>query len=156
MALELSTAGILVKYAIEATADTRPTTNYTEIPGIKSIPEINPEPNMLDVTPLSETEYHRYIPGLKDVGGAIGLTVNHYETFRNAWETMYEAYTTAAAAGKGMWVEFYIPGDESFFFRAVPSPLGFGGAEVDAVLENVAYFTPNYVAGWNAHSTTTP
>lgn len=152
MALELSTAGILVKYAIEATAGTRPTTGYTEIPGIKSIPEINPEPNMLDVTPLSETEYHRYIPGLKDIGGAIGLTVNHYSDFRTAWNAMYEAWETANASGKALWVEFYIPDDESFFFRAVPSKLGFGGAEVDGVLENVAYFTPNYIAGWSAHS----
>ena len=42
-------------------------------------------------------------------------------------------------------------GDNGFFFTAIPSPLGFGGAEVDAVLENVVYLTPTnapeYFAG---------
>lgn len=154
MATELSTAGILVKYAVEATAGTRPTSGYTAIPGIKSISDFNPEPNQLQVTPLSETKQHRYIPGLKDPGGAVSLTVNHYEDFRTAWTTMYTAYETAAATGKALWVEYYIPDDQSFFYRAIPSELGFGGADVDSVLENVAYFTPNSVGQWAAHSTT--
>ena len=152
MAIELSTAGILVKYAAETTAGTRPTTGYTTIPGIKSIPEINPEPNMLQVTPLSEEEYHRYIPGLKDLGGAIGLTANFYSDFTDAWETCVAAFETAKAAGKGMWFEIMIPDDESFFIPGIPSSLGFGGAEVDAVLETVAYITPNGAPVWAAHS----
>lgn len=153
MAVELSTAGIMVKYCMEATAGTRPTTGYTQIPGVKSIPDMNPEPAQLDVTPLDETVQHRYIPGLKDPGGAIGLTCNYYADFVTAWEAMMTAYT-ALTGGKGMWVEFSIPTmTNSFYFRAVPSVLGFGGAEVDSVLEITAYLTPNSAPVWAAAST---
>lgn len=153
MAVELSTAGIKVKYAMETTAGTRPTTGYTQIPGVKSIPDMNPEPAQLDVTPLDETIQHRYIPGLKDPGGALGLTCNYYADFVTAWETMMTAYT-ALTGGKGMWVEFAIPTmTNSFYFRAVPTELGFGGAEVDSVLEITAYLTPNSAPVWAAAST---
>lgn len=49
---EFSNAGIKIKYAVEATAGTRPTTNYTVIPGIKGTPDFNPAPSTLDVTDL--------------------------------------------------------------------------------------------------------
>ena len=42
--IQLSTAGVKLLYAAEATAGTRPTTGYKEISEIKSIPELNPEP----------------------------------------------------------------------------------------------------------------
>ena len=59
MANEFSTAGITLKYAVEATAGTRPTTGFTAIPGIKSMPEFNPEPSSLEVTDLSDTVWKR-------------------------------------------------------------------------------------------------
>lgn len=152
MALELSTAGIKVKYCMEATASTRPTTGYTVIHGVKSIPEFNPEPSTLEVTDLSDTEWKRYIPGLRDPGGAIGLTVNDFETFRTDWNAMLTSYK-ALTDGKGMWIEYAIPGMDSLFFRAIPSELGFNGAEVDSVLENVAYLTPNSAPVWETAST---
>ena len=152
MAIELSTAGILVKWAVEVTANTRPTTGYKEIRGVKSISEFNPEPNMGQVTPLSETEMHRYIPLLKDPGGAQNFTVNHYADFRADWTEMKEAFDTASADGKAVWIEYMIPNDLSFFYRGIPSELGFGGAEVDTVLENVAYITPNSAWVWAEHS----
>ena len=160
MAIELSTAGILVKWACEATAGTRPTSGYTQLVGVKSISEFNPEPNMIDVTPLAETDWHRYIPGLKDAGGAQQLTVNDYDDFRTSWDAMMTAYATAKAAGKALWIEYYVPGftavgaKPSFYYSAVPQDLGFNGAEVDAAYENVAYLTPNKVVGWAAASTT--
>lgn len=155
MAIELSTAGILVKWAVESTAGTMPTTGFVTIKGVKSIPEFNPEPPTLDVTPLAETEYHRYIPGLKDAGGAVGLTVNDYDDFRTSWAALLAAYETGKASGKALWIEYNVPGlsgDNSFYYTAIPSELGFGGAEVDAVYENVAYLTPNTVHGWDEAS----
>lgn len=155
MAIELSTAGILVKWAVEATAGTRPTTGYAELVGVKSISEFNPEPNNIDVTPLAEEEWHRYIPGLKDVGGAQQLTVNDYDDFRTSWDAMMTAYEAAKADGKALWIEYYVPGitsKPSFFYSAVPQDLGFNGAEVDSAYENVAYLMPNKVAGWAAAS----
>lgn len=151
MSIELATTGIKVKWAVESTAGTRPTTGFAAIRGIKSIPEFGDAPNTLDVTPLSETSYHRYIPGLRDSGGAIGLTVNDYDDFRTDWDSMMSAYATAAASDKALWIEYEVPGlttDGSFFYTAVPVELGFGGAEVDSVLENTAYLMPNTVEGW--------
>jgi hypothetical protein len=58
MALEISTAGISVSYAVEATAGTKPDT-FTTIPNIKSTPDFNPEPSTLEVTDLSDLVWKR-------------------------------------------------------------------------------------------------
>lgn len=153
MAIELSTAGIKVKYCAETTAGTRPTTGYSEIRGVKSISEFNPEPSQLETTPLSATEWKTYIPGLKDPGGVQSLTVNDYADFRTDWAALITAYDTAKAAGKALWIEYAIPGHDSYYYEGVPSDLGFNGAEVDSVLENVAYITPNSAPVWAGAST---
>ena len=144
MANAVSTAGMLVKYAVEATAGTRPTSGYTLIPGVKAIPAIFNDPNMLQSTPLSATKNHTYIEGLNDSGGAIQLTVNDYEEFRTAWTACVAAFD-ALTDDKSMWFEIaYQDGSnlESFYFPAQPLALGFGGAEVDSVLENNLNLAP--------------
>lgn len=160
MSVELSTAGILVKWCIEGTTGGRPTTGYVEIPEIKSIPEFNPEPSQLETTPLSATVWKTYINGLKDVGGAIGVTANFCKEFYEGWNAMVSSYSSGG--GKPIWVEFVIPGfktgsttpkQTSFYFPAIPSELGFGGAEVDSVLETTAYLTPCGAPVWADAST---
>ncbi len=153
MAIELSTAGIKVKYAVETTAGTRPTTGYTEIPEIKSIPEFGNDINTLQTTPLSATKNHTYIPGLSDTGGAIGLTVNDCPAFRTAWTDCIEA-AEGLEDGKKMWFEYAIPGmEDSFYYPGTPAALGFGGADVDEVLENTANIIPNGDYEWATAST---
>ena len=157
MANAVSTAGMLVKYCVEDTKGTRPTSGYTTIPGVKAIPELWNDPNMLQSTPLSATKNHTYIPGLGDNGGAIALTVNDYAEFRTAWENCVSAYATAAASDKGMWFEIaYQDGSDldSFYFPGEPLPLGFGGADVDSVLENNANIAPQGDYLFAAPSTT--
>lgn len=144
MANAVSTAGLLVKYAPEATAGTRPTSGFTTIPGVKAIPAFGDEVNTLQSTPLSATKNHTYIAGLADPGGAIQLTVNDYQEFRTAWETFVTA-AQALTGGKKMWIEYAYPEGsnlDSFYFPATPHALGFGGAEVDSVLENMANLLP--------------
>lgn len=144
MANAVSTAGMLVKYAVETTAGTRPTSGYTTIVGVKAIPALWNEPNMLQSTPLSATKNHTYIEGLGDNGGAIALTVNDEALFRAAWEDCIDAYE-ALSDGKQMWFEIaYQDGSnlDSFYFPAQPLELGFGGAEVDSVLENNGNLAP--------------
>lgn len=141
----ISTAGMLVRYAAETTAGTRPTTDFTELPGIKALPALGDSINTLQTTPLSATKNHTYIPGLADSGGAMQLTVNDAPAFRDAYETMYTAYTTAEAAGKGFWLEYVYPsayGMDSFYIPVQLAQLGFGGAEVDSVLENMVNVIP--------------
>lgn len=153
MALEISTAGILVKYAVEATAGTRPTTGFTTIPNIKSTPDFNPEPSTLEVTDLSDLVWKRYIPGLKDPGGALSFTANLTSAFKTAWETLVSAYETGIASSKQTWFEIMVPTIGSFYFAGIPSELGVNGYEVDAVAEISVYVTPNKIEGWDTSST---
>ena len=144
MANAVSTAGMLVLYCVEQSAGTRPTSGYTTIPGCKAIPAIFNYPNMLQSTALSATKNHTYIEGLNDTGGSIQLTVNDYDAFRTAWGNCITAYE-GLSGGKEMWFEIrYQDGSnlDSFFFPGKPLPLGFGGAEVDSVLENNLNIAP--------------
>lgn len=155
MAIDLSTAGVTVQYAAETTAGTKPTTGYTKIPGIKAIPDLNPEPSGLDTTTLEAEEWKTYIQGLKDPGGAIQFTANNTEEFQTAWATLVEAYNTAIAADKEVWFAVIIPGlTKSFYFSGKPSDLGLSAIEVDAVLEIQPYITPHKIGGWDTKPTT--
>ena len=150
----VSTAGMYLKYCAGAT---RPTSGYTIVPGCKAIPALFNDPNTLQSTPLSATKNHTYIEGLGDSGGAIAITVNDYKAFRTAWETLLTAYA-AMTSGQDMWFEVAYPeGSEldSFYFPGKPLPLGFGGAEVDSVLENNGNILPTGDYTFAAASTAT-
>lgn len=143
MSVRLSTAGIKFGYAVESTSGTKPTTGYTYIPELKEIPEINPEPSLLETTTLDETEFRTYIAGLKDLGSALTFTANLTEDFKEAWETLVSKYETAKAGGKATWFVVQIPGiTECWYFQGEPSSLGVPGASVDSVLEISVYITP--------------
>lgn len=154
MAQELSTAGVLLKYCAETTAGTRPVLNYTTIPCIKSIPDFNPEPESLEVTDLSDTTWRRYIPGLRDPGGALAFTANLTTQFKTAWGNLVTAYSTAFSTGKAVWFEIMVPNFGSFYFAGIPTELGMTAMDVNAVLEIEAYVTPNQIHGWDTSSTT--
>lgn len=150
----VSTAGMYLKYCAGAT---RPTSGYTVIPGCKAIPALFNDPNTLQSTPLSATKNHTYIEGLGDSGGAISITVNDYKAFRTAWNTLLTAYSQMTT-GQDMWFEVAYPEGsdlDSFYFPGKPLPLGFGGAEVDSVLENNGNILPTGDYVFAAASTAT-
>ena len=152
--IDLSTAGVSVQYAVEETAGAMPTTGYTKLTGIKSVPDLNPEPSSLETTTLDETEWKTYIPGLKDPGGALAFTANNTEAFQTEWATLVSAAEEAKASGKGTWFVIVIPGlTKAFFFAGSPSPLGLSAIEVDAVLEIEAYISPSKIGGWKQKPT---
>lgn len=153
MANELSTAGILTKYAVEATAGTRPTTGYTTLPNIKVTPAMEGEPSTLEVTDLSDTVWRRYIQALKDPGGAISFTANLTSAFKTAWKTLVTAYATGKASNKATWFEICVPSVGSFYFAGEPAEMGINGYEVDAVNEINVFVTPNQIHGWDTSST---
>lgn len=143
MATAYSTAGILVKYCVGAAA-TRPTSSYVTIPGVKVIPALGTDVNALQTTDLAQTFAHTYIDGLRDSGGSIGLTVNDYEAMRTAWGSCVSSYAAMASTSAMYW-EFTAPngsGMDSFFFKGKPVALGYGGADVDSVLENTCNILP--------------
>ena len=144
----LSTAGIKLGYAVEAAAGTMPT-SFAEIPDITSIGSVNPEPQTIDVTPLSEPTWRRYIDALRDVGGAIPFGANLTDAFMTAWGAVVRAAEEGKAAGKSTWFAFYIPGlSKSFAFTGNPATLGFEGAEVGNALQTTAYITPTNIKGF--------
>ena len=143
MAINLSTAGIALKYAVEATKGTRPTTGYTRIYGAKSTPSLNPAPDTLETTTLDETEFKTYIDGLKDLGGALEFTFNLTEDLITAWDALMEAYETAKAEQKATWFVIEIPGlTNAFYFTGNPSDMGLPETSVNTVLEITNYITP--------------
>lgn len=143
MAINLSTAGIKLLYAVETTAGTRPTTGYTRIYGAKTTPSLNPSPETLETTTLDETEYKTYIDGLKDLGGALEFTFNLTQDLIDSWDALMTAYETAKAANKATWFTIVVPGlSESFYFTGNPSNMGLPETSVSSVLEITNYITP--------------
>ena len=154
MAIELSSAGVTLQWAVETEAGVMPTSGYTKINGIKSTPDLNPETDSLEVTDLSDTEWKRYIGGLKDVGGDLAFGANNSEQFQTDWANLYETYQTSSTSGLGMWFAIVIPGlTKAFYISVVPQPLGLSAIEVSSVLEIDAYASPKKIAGWLAKPT---
>jgi len=152
--IDLSTAGVTVQYAVETVAGTMPTTGYTALTGIKSIPDLNPEPSNLETTTLDELEWRTYIPGLKDPGGALAFGANNTEAFQTEWESLVTAVEDAADTGMATWFAIVIPGlTKAFYFAGKPSPLGLSAIEVDSVLEIEGYISPSKIEGWKAKPT---
>ena len=152
MALELNTIGVKIKYAVEASAGTRPTTTYTNIPDIKEIPAIESTPSQLEVTNLVDT-HRRYIPGVIDSGNDFALTGNMTAALKSAWASLVSAADAAWASGKSTWFEIAIPNFDSFYFAGRPTELGASQLGVDAVIEATMHIIPNQIAGWAAAST---
>lgn len=148
-AIDLSTAGIRVGYAYETTAGTKPS-SFTNLANPKSIPDMNPTPNALDITSLNDTEWKRYMEGLKDIGGAVGITFGMSQEFFDNWETLCETTETNKASNKRTWMVFYVPGlDKSFYMTVDPSKMGMPAAEVDAVLDVTVNVLPTGEIGWD-------
>ena len=143
MGIALSTAGVTVGYAIEEVKGTRPVSGFAVIPDIKSIPEMNPEPETLESTTLAETEFKTYIEGLKDLGGALAFTANYTTELETVWAELVEAYKTAIDSGLATWFEIKHPKlEKSVFFKGQPSAMGLPAMDVNSVLETSLYITP--------------
>lgn len=154
MGIAISTAGVTFGYCVEETAKTRPVSGYTLIPDIKEIPEMNPEPETLESTVLSETGYKTYIEGLKDLGGALSFLANYTTELETAWSALVEAYVAANAEGKAVWFEVKHPKlDKSVYFTGQPSAMGLPAMSVNSILETNLYITPTNAPAWEAKST---
>jgi hypothetical protein len=153
MGIALSTAGVTIGYAIEATAGTKPTTGYINIPDIKEVPEMNPEPETLESTTLAETEFKTYIEGLKDLGGALSFLANYTTELETVWEELVTEYKTAKAAGKAVWFQVKHPGlTKAVFFTGQPSAMGLPAMSVNSILETNLFITPTNAPTWDTKS----
>lgn len=140
--IDLSTIGVRVGFAYESTAGTRPST-YTNIPGPKSIPEFNPEPNSGETTSLNNEEYTSYMPLLKDLGGALGIGFGMSQELLDTWETICDTTETNEASGKRTWITIYHPQlSKALFIPIKPTRLGLSAMEVNSVWDTTVYFAP--------------
>ena len=154
MGIAISTAGVTFGYAVETSAGTRPTTGYTLIPDIKEIPEMNPEPETLESTTLSETEFKTYIEGLKDLGGALSFLANYTTELEDVWDALVTAYKSAADENKAVWFEVKHPKlEKSVCFTGQPSAMGLPAMAVNNILETNLYITPTNAPAWVTKST---
>ena len=143
MAINLSTIGVQLHYAVETEAGQRPETGYTRIYGIKSTPSLNPAPDTIETTTLDELEYKTYVDGLKDLGGSLEFTFNLTQELIEKWDALMEAYEAAKVAQKRTWFAIVVPGlTEAFYFPGNPSAMGLPETSVNAVLEITNYITP--------------
>jgi hypothetical protein len=115
---DLTTLGVKVGYAVEATAGTQPTTGYTQIPRCLSIGGVKLTPATIDVSTLEDLT-KQYADGQQDTGGT-WENVYHSGAL-TAIQTMMTAAATAKAAGKGVWWVIFIEGlSKSYFLKAQP------------------------------------
>ena len=124
MALEISTVGAKVGYALETTQGTRPT-SFTTIPDVNTAPEISLEPSTIDASNITD-EITRYIPGRVDPGGVQNFTLNHTSAVKTAWATMITAsqnVSTGIPAGYGFWFVYVFDASNAVFFKAVPAEI---------------------------------
>lgn len=159
--IDLSTAGVALAYAFEATKGERPTDEYTHIVGVSAIPEMNESPEIIDSTTLDELTERVGVAGLKGLPSATGFTANYTEQLQNQWEDIMSKYNTAKGEGKRMWVAVVIPNmTKAFYYTVEPSPLGQPGIDVGAVISIQLYLTktgeiqletaPTSVVAWEA------
>ena len=163
MAGEVSSAGIKIQYAVETSAGVRPTTGYKEKEAgatlkiaeyVTGISGLTAEFEQYDVTPLAETERHRFVKGLQGNDGNLSLSCNINPTSRADWSAIVTAYE-ALTDGKGMWFAFTLPGDDnSAYFRCIPCPMGFPDVEAASAVQGAVQLIENQYAGWAANPTT--
>lgn len=152
MALEFNTIGVKLQYAVEASAGTRPTSGYTNIPDVKGLPAIDLTPSTLEVTNLVD-KYRRFITGVLDAGESVDVTANLTASLKTTWASLVSAANTAWESGKSTWFEISIPNFDSFYFAGIPTELGVNELGVDAVAEASLHIIPNQIAGWATAST---
>ena len=151
MSVRYSTAGMYLAYCCETSAGTMPTSGYTKIPEVKTMPSFNPQPETIDSTTLEETEYRTYVAGLKDLGGALEYGANLTADLISLWASCVSAYATAASTNKATWFVVVHPKlENAIFFKGEPSPLGLNEASVGSMAETTLYVTPNSAPIWSA------
>ena len=157
MAGEISSAGIAIYYAPEATAGTCPSTGFKQkstgatlniADYVTSISGLGADYDMLDVTPLSETARHRFIKGLQNNDGSIELNANINPTSRTDWGKIVTEFANLTG-GKSLWFEFILPGDtDGFFIRAEPMPMRFPDVEAGTAVQGAIQLIENQCTGF--------
>lgn len=154
MAVQITSIGAKISYAVETVAGTRPTTGYIHIPNLKEFPEVDAQPNSADSTTFDNTTYTSYTPLLKDLGGALEIVGGMNPDLFEVWNTMYESYATASEEGKTTWICVDIPGlTQAGFIPSAISSIGIPGLTTNSLVDKSLYFTPIGEPIWDTKPT---
>lgn len=127
----LTSIGLKVAIAVEATAGTRPTSNYYPIPMVTDIPDLDFNPDTIETTSYDNLEYKSYLSGLKDTGGIISLEANYSDYGFQMWNDIVDDLK-ADTTGKIAWVLISIEGtDQKWFIPIDPVECGVPTAPVN-------------------------
>lgn len=144
MSERLSTAGMTLQYAVETTKGVRPTTGYKEVPEVKSVPNFNEPPEVIDSTTLKETKRRTFVKGLSGSSNVLEFGANLTEDLIDFWDDLMTEYEEASANGLAMWFTVVYPKlTKSIYFVGEPADLGINDATVGGMLETTLYITPN-------------
>lgn len=135
--MALSTAGVQLAYAASTGGLNPPTTGFKVLANIVTdFPGLTSTANTIDVTPIDEASYIRYVKGLSDTGGAVDMTLN----LGNDEVTTIDAVKTAATGATEvgvLWFALIHPAmTKCFMFKAE-----IGALAIPAVAPNGAYQT---------------
>lgn len=143
---DISTLGVTLKYAPEATAGERPTTGYTQLPRCKSIGGVALTPEKIDTSCLEDL-VSQYAPGRADTGGDWPLVF--HSGGMDAIKTMLSTYA-ALTGGKDMWFAVCFPSlaDAYYVKAAPPAKLALGDISDNSPLEIPVNMTLEEIEGY--------
>ena len=128
----LTSIGLKVGIAIEATVGTIPTT-YFSVPQVTDLPDLDFEPDTIETTSYDNLQYKSYLPGLKDTGGLISLPANYTEYGVDMWDDIVSKLAPAVnTTGKKAWLLIVIEGTtRKWFVPIIPVTTGLPSAPVN-------------------------
>ena len=151
--IPISSAGAKFGYAVETVAGTMPKTALL-IPDIKSGPDLNPQPEMLDTSDLSCTEAKTFTPGLKDLSSASTYKANFTTLLKKEWAKMVAASEAAEKDDKATWFFIKLKNGDTAAYTGKPSALGIPALEVNSVVEIDCYIAPTGEPKWTDETIT--
>lgn len=128
--IPLSSAGTELAWAVETSKGVMPT-SARFIPDVISMPDMNAEPEKIDVTDLSCLKYKKFIQGLIDLSGASSYGANLTMLLYEEWNKLMSAYESAKKAGLQTWFYIATPGLPTVAFPGEPGALGIPAKEVN-------------------------
>lgn len=139
----------------DVTFDPGALTEWQTLQGVLTdIPETSGSVNAIQSTPIDEKEFHRYVSGLKDSGGAQDYTAN----VGNAERTEFKALLAAQAASPNGTLDicYFVDGDEECgYITGTITDWGYPAVTVDSLAQVTFSVTPQRLWGWLPVPTTT-
>lgn len=115
--IAVSSIGTKISIALESIAGIKPTTGYKIIPKVRSLPDLDIEPDTYDTTSYDNLKYKSSIEGLIDTTGVQSMEAVYTELGEATWNEIVEQYDDAD--GLMAWIMIDNPQIKSKFFIPV-------------------------------------